>query len=55
MKIPENISEEELEMLSKMKEYYVKYTNEGLPEDEYEQMQELAEELSYCFAINTKI
>jgi len=55
VKLPDNISEEELVRLSKMKELYMTYTNEGLKDDEYEQMRQLAEELSYCFAVDTKV
>ena len=43
VKLPDNISEEELVRLSKMKKLYMKYTNEGLKDDEYEQMRQLAE------------
>jgi hypothetical protein len=55
VRLPENISEKELVRLSKMKELYVKYTNEGLEDDEYEQMRQLAEELSYNFAVDTEV
>jgi hypothetical protein len=55
VKLPDNISEEELVRLSKMKELYVKYTNEGLKDEEYELMRQVAEELSYCFAVDTKV
>ena len=55
VELPENISEEELVRISKMKELYVKYTNGGLKDDEYELMRQVAEELSYCFAVDTKV
>lgn len=55
VKLPDNISEEELVRLSKMKELYVKYTNEGLKAEEYELMRQVAEELSYYFAVDTKV
>lgn len=53
--LPENISPEEVLKLSKMKELYIKYTGQGLEDNEYETMRQLALELSYCFAVDTKI
>jgi hypothetical protein len=55
MQLPENMTAEEVIRLSKMKHLYVKYTNEGLTDVEYDEMTQLAAELSYCFAVDTKV
>lgn len=49
--LPVNISEPELLRLSKLKELYIKYTNEGCDNDEYELLRQLEMELNFCFAV----